>query len=210
MAAGVIDVGQQLLGVGHFQQDGICGRQGDGVEVCGIKWGGHNGRVARPDQRQAQMAEPFLGTEAGEHFPLGIEVYAVVFEVFGRHFPPQAEDAHGLAIAVVFGVSGGLGQLVDYQVLGWIGGVAHAQVDHVVAGATFLVHQAIDLGEQVGGRRRTRSATSIEKGRFCGTGSPVRGASLILGARQLWLGESLRIPQFFGPGKPLETGRRIG
>ena len=69
-------------------------------------------------QCQAKVAEPFLGTETGKHFPLGIEVYAVVFEVLGCHFPPQAENAHGLAVAVVFWVSGGLGQLFDHQVWG--------------------------------------------------------------------------------------------
>ena len=55
-----------------------------------------------------------------------------------------------LAVAVVLRVAGGLGQLFDDQVLRRIAGVAHAQVDHVVAGPALLVHQLVDLGEQVG------------------------------------------------------------
>ena len=35
---------------------------------------------------------------------------------------------------------------------GWIGGVAHAHVDDVVAGAALLIHQLIQAREQIGGQ----------------------------------------------------------
>ena len=130
----------------------LAAARADGVEVGGIGGCRHDGRVAGAHQGQAEVAEAFLRPQADDHFPLRVQADAVGLEILGGHFPPQAEDAHGLAVAVIFGVAGGLGQLFDDQVLGRIGGVAHAQVDHVVAGAAFFVHQAIDLGEQIGGQ----------------------------------------------------------
>ena len=47
-------------------------------------------------------------------------------------------------------VAGGLAQLVDDLRVGHVGGVAHAQVDDVDAGAAFAVFQLVDLAEQVG------------------------------------------------------------
>ena len=102
-----------------------------------------------PDQRQTHMAEPLFRSEAGNHLPLRIEPDAVLLEVLGGRLAPQAEDALGGRIAVVLRVAGGLGQLLDDQVLRRIAGVAHAQVDHVGARPTLLVHQLVDLGKQV-------------------------------------------------------------
>ena len=102
-----------------------------------------------PDQRQTHVAESLFRPEAGDHLPLRIEPDAVLLEILGGRFAPQAEDALGGRIAVVLRVAGGLGQFLDHHVLRRVAGVAHAQVDHVGAGPTLLVHQLIDFGEQV-------------------------------------------------------------
>ena len=77
MAAGVIDVGQQLFGLGHLQQDGVGRGQGDGVQVGRIGGGRHDGRVARPQQGQAEVAEALLRAQADDHFPLRVQPHAV-------------------------------------------------------------------------------------------------------------------------------------
>ena len=56
--------------VGHFQQNRIGGGHGHGVQMGRIGWGGHDRRVARPDQRQAYVAEPLFRPQAGNHLPL--------------------------------------------------------------------------------------------------------------------------------------------
>ena len=48
-----------------------------------------------------------------------------VFEVFSGHLAAQAQDAARIAVAMVFGIAGGLGQLFDDQILRWVGRVAH-------------------------------------------------------------------------------------
>ena len=75
---------------------------------------------------------------------------------FARHFAAEVGDAVRLAVAVVARVAGRLGQLLDDEVLGRIGRVAHAEVDHVVAGAPLVVEQRVDAAEQV--RRQPRDA----------------------------------------------------
>ncbi len=98
------------------------------------------------------MAESFLRPQADDQLPLRVEPHPVLLEVLAGHLAAEAQNALRLAVAVVLRVAGGLGQLLDHQVLGRVGGVAHAQVDHVVAGPPLLVLQAVDLGEQVGGQ----------------------------------------------------------
>ena len=149
MPAGVVDIRQQLLAVGDFQQNRIGGRHRHGVQMGRIGRRRHNRRVARPHQRQAHVAEALFRAEAGDHFALRIEPDAVLLEVLRRHLAPQAENALGGRVAVVFRVAGGLGQLLDDQVLRRIAGIAHAQVDHVAAGPALLVHQLVDFGEQI-------------------------------------------------------------
>jgi hypothetical protein len=41
-------------------------------------------------------------------------------------------------------------QLFNDERIRWIGGIAHAQVDHVLTRATLLIEQRIDPPEQVG------------------------------------------------------------
>ena len=73
-------------------------------------------------------------------------------KILAGHFPPQAENAGRLAIAVVFWVPGRLGQFFDHQVLWGVRWIAHPQIDHIVAGPPFFILQPIELGEQIGGQ----------------------------------------------------------
>ena len=95
----------------------LAGRHGDGVQMGRIVRGGHDGRVARPHQGQAHVAESLLRSQARDQFPLRIEPHAILLEVLGGHLAAQAQNALRLGIAVVLRVPGGLGQLLDHQVL---------------------------------------------------------------------------------------------
>ncbi len=66
---------------------------------------------------------------------------------FDGDFAAQVRDAVRFAVAVVARVAGGLGQFVDDKVFGRIRRIAHAEVDHVVAGTALVVEQRVDAAE---------------------------------------------------------------
>ncbi len=68
----------------------------------------------------------------------------------------EVRDAVRFAIAVVARIASGFGEFFDDEFFGRIRRVAHAQVDYVVAGAAFLLEQAVDAAKQV--RRQARDA----------------------------------------------------
>ena len=96
------------------------------------------------------MAEDFLGAQAREHFCLGIELHAVAALVAQGRLAAQVEQAGADRVAVVALVLDGFNHLVDDDLVGHVGGVAHAEVDHVDAGAAFTVFEIVDLAEEVG------------------------------------------------------------
>ncbi len=53
-------------------------------------------------------------------------------------------------------IAGGFVEFFDDEIFGRIRRVAHAEVDYVVAGAAFLLEEAVDAAEQV--RRQARDA----------------------------------------------------
>ena len=115
-----------------------------------IRGRGHDGGVAGADQREAQVAEAFFGAESDNYFAFGIEVHAPFFQVTGGDFAAEVQNAHRGAVAVVAGIAGGFGEFIDDDVGRGIGGIAHAHVDDVVAGASLLIHQLIQAREQIG------------------------------------------------------------
>ena len=127
------------------------------------------------------MAEAFLGADGDDDFLVGVELNAPAVLVPLGGFASQVIDAGGHAITVVSGVLSGLAQLVDDPGLGRIGGVSHAEVDDVGAGALHLVLEFVDASEQVG--REAQDA--VGNGNLVGfshfTGElKVRGAGLLV------------------------------
>ncbi len=184
MFASVSDVGEELFAVGDIQRDGIARGQHHGVGVHGKIRRRHDGGVAGAHQGQAHVAEPLLGAEADDHLPLGIEPDAVLLEILGGHLAAEIQQAQRLGVSVVLGVAGGLGQLVNDQILRRVGRVAHPQVDHVVAGPPLLVHQPVDPGEEVGRQARDPVGHLDREGpvlvdRFAWVGVVVHGGSRV-------------------------------
>ena len=96
------------------------------------------------------MAEAFLGPQARDHFFVGVQSDAVLFEVLAADLAPQIQDTVRLAVAVITRIPRGLGKFLDDDIFRWIRRVSHTQVDHVVSGAPLLVKQVIDAAEHVG------------------------------------------------------------
>jgi hypothetical protein len=100
------------------------------------------------------VAKALFRAEADNHFFVGIESDSEPLEVFRGNFAAEVGDDVRLAVAMVARVAGGLDQFVDDEILGRVRGVAHAQVDHIVAGPPLVVEQRVDPPEQV--RRQAR------------------------------------------------------
>jgi len=96
------------------------------------------------------VAETLFRSEADDHFRIGVEPHAIPFEVLAGHLASKIDDTARRTISVVLRVPSRLGQLVDHQRIGRIGGIAHAQVEHVVTGPALFVQQVIDPPEHVG------------------------------------------------------------
>ena len=102
---------------------------------------------------------------------VGVELDAVPPSIAEGGLAAEVEEAVGNGVAVVAVVAGGLAELVDDLRGGRVGGVAHAEVDDVDAGAAFTVFEVVDLAEEVGRQPLTRSATSIWNGVWTVLGS---------------------------------------
>ena len=82
MLAGVGDVREELLAVGHFQLRSRCRRPAPRAYTCTGKDGAGTIAVSPgPNQRQAHVAEAFLGAQADDRLGLGIEPHAVLLEI---------------------------------------------------------------------------------------------------------------------------------
>ena len=78
-----------------------------------------------------------------------VELDVMLAGVAQGEFPPQIEKAVADRVAMVPLVAGSFAELFDHQRFGNIGGVPHAEVDHVHAGPPFTVFQLVDLAEKV-------------------------------------------------------------
>ena len=135
----------------------------------------HDGRVARTQQRQAQVAETFFGADRGDDLRFGIERDAVPILVLDRHFLAQPGDPVAHAVAVVARIERGFLKLIDDAFGCRVGGIAHAQVDDVDPGHALLMLHLVDPPKQI--RRQAlnpRGDVDLERllthSRDCSTG----------------------------------------
>ena len=140
---------EELLIVAQRDRDDVGAGQGHGVDVDREGRVGDDGRIARAQHRQAQVAEAFLGADGGEDFGVRVELDALFAGVLLGHLAAEVLDPVGGAVAVVARVAGGLAELLDHHLAGRVGGVAHAQVDDVGALLPFGVLQRVDASEQI-------------------------------------------------------------
>ena len=149
MLAGIGDVRQEAIAVGHFQGDDVRRGQGHRIDMHWKVRRRHDGRIPRADQRQAHVAETLFRSQADDHLVFGIEPHAVLLQILAGHFAAKLRNAGGFAVAVVGRIVRGFGQFFDDQFLGRIRGIAHAQIDDIVAVAAFLVFDGVDPRKQV-------------------------------------------------------------
>ncbi|MOA15580.1 hypothetical protein D3C78_1357450 [compost metagenome] len=100
--------------------------------VAGV---GHQHRVALVEGGQHQVCQAFLRADGDDGFAFRVDVDLVAFLVPVGDSPTQARDATGGGVAVGVFTLGDLHQLLDDVRRGGAIGVAHAQVDDVLATA---------------------------------------------------------------------------
>ena len=129
------------------------------------------------------MAESLFGTERRDQFAFGIEPHAVFFQIFCRCLATQIGDAERRAVAVILWIASRFNKFFDDHVGGRIGRVAHAHVNHIVAGTPFLQRQRVDAGKQIAGQP-LYAFGDFDLKRFTIVGRFVGGAKLIIHGRR--------------------------
>ena len=106
--------------------------------------------IARRGDRLGEVGEAFLRTQRDDHLAVGIEIDGEAARVIIGLRLPQALDTLRCRIAVRVRIARDLGELVDDMRGRRAVGIAHAEIDDVLAaGARRRLHR-IDLGEDIG------------------------------------------------------------
>jgi hypothetical protein len=124
---------------------------------------GHERHVPRLDEEPHQVRQTLLGADGRDRLSLGIELDAEAPPVEVADRAPEVRDAAARRVAVVARILRRLGELLDGNVRGRHVRVAEAEVDHVLAGASQLELDPLDLRERVG--RQRSDPTEPDRGR---------------------------------------------
>ena len=111
---------------------------------------GHQHDVARRGDRLREIGQALLRAQRDDDLALGIELDVEAALVIGRLRLAQAGDAARRRIAVGARVGGGLDQLGDDVRRGRQVGIAHAEIDHVLAGGAGACLHGVHFREDVG------------------------------------------------------------
>ena len=117
--------------------------------VDGIGGVGHQDHVAGRGDGLRHIGEAFLGAERGDDLGLGVELHAKAARVIGALRPAQPLDAARRRIAVGAGIAHRLDQLLHDMRRGRHVGIAHAEIDDVVASRAGLRLELVDLLKHV-------------------------------------------------------------
>ena len=145
---------QEHLVVGDRHPEIAAAREHDRVGVDGEGRGGYQRGVARPEQGEAEVAEPLLRADGGDDLLVRVEPDAPVLVVVLRHLAAQVVEPRRGRVAVVARIVDHLAELVDDGLRRGVGGVAHRHVDDVDAGAALAREQRVDAPEHVGRQAR--------------------------------------------------------
>ena len=119
----------------------------------------HQDDVAGRGDGLRHVGEAFLGAERGDDLRVGIELHAEAALVIGALRPAQALDAARGGIAVGARVAHRLDQLLHDMLGRRHVGIAHAEIDDVVAARARLRLELVDLLEDV--RRKPLDSVEI-------------------------------------------------
>ena len=107
-------------------------------------------RVPRLEEREHQVGQPFLRADGRDGLGLGIELDAEAVAVPAGDGDAEPPDAAGGRVAVIARVLRGLDQLVDDVPGRGPVGVAHAEIDDVLAAGARLDLEIRHRGQDVG------------------------------------------------------------
>ena len=122
----------------------------EAIGMDGIGGIGHQDRIAGPDGRQCEVRETFLRANGHDDLVLWIELHVVAALVPIGHRPAQAGDAARLGIAMGVLALHCLNQFVDNVLRRGLVGIAHAEVDDILASGACGVFQFRHDGENIG------------------------------------------------------------
>jgi hypothetical protein len=142
----------------HWHVADVCPRDHRPVDMDRIARIGHQHDIAGVESREREMGEAFLGADGDDRFAVRIEIDVVTGLVPVADGAPQPRNALGNRVAMRVGTLHRLDQLLhDVRRRGLVG-IAHRQIDDVLA-ATTRAHlqlprdvedvgrQALDAGE---------------------------------------------------------------
>ena len=121
----------------------------DGVGVDGIRRVRDEHAVAGLEHGERQVRHAFLGADRGDHFAVGIQLHLVAVAIPRRHRVAEEVAAPGCGVSVILRILGGLYELGDDVLRRRHVGVAHAQIDDVLAAGAGFRLQVVDDGEDV-------------------------------------------------------------
>ena len=119
----------------------------------------HQHAVAGLEHGEGEVGQSLLGPDGGDGFGVGVQLDPVAVAVPPGDGHPEPRDAAGGRVAMVAGVLGGLDEL-GHDVLGRAQvGVAHPEVDDILAAGARLRLQIVDDREDI--RRQALDAVKV-------------------------------------------------
>src|SRR3546814_13912003 len=113
---------------------------------------GRQDDVAGAGDGLGEVGQPLLGAERDDGLALRVQLDAEAARVVGAERAAQAGDAARGRVAVRPRSGQGLRQLLDDVLRRRLVGIAHADVDYVLAGGARLGLQGADLGKNMRGK----------------------------------------------------------
>ncbi len=124
----------------------------ESVNVDGIGGIGNQNRIAWLGHGQGQVGESLLGADGGDYLALLIQLDVETAFVEGAQSLTQTTDTPGKGVSVVAAVVYYPAEFIDYMGRGGLIGVAHAEVDDILAALPGCGFQFIDCGKNIRGQ----------------------------------------------------------
>ena len=136
LADAALELGEKIDARRHRDRANLRAGNHRAIDVNGVTGIGHQHRITAVQRRQHQVRQAFLRADGDDGLAVRIDIHVVALAVPARNGATQARDALGCRIAVRVRPLRHRAQLLhDMRRRGAIG-VAHAEVDDVLAAAT--------------------------------------------------------------------------